>query len=92
MFVKAYINHGRWVTDCPQCNSAELTPPGMPRMICRECGFSERLQFPKNLDEIQTILQQRPLLNQNWKSGETIADLRIENAVHQLPSGIEVAS
>jgi len=33
MSVKARLNHGRWLADCPDCNGAEIVRPGY-RFIC----------------------------------------------------------
>lgn len=60
-----------------------------PGRVLIGCGHRDRLQFPADFDSIWVALRQRPLVNQNWVPGETLVDLRLENAGHQLPSGLE---
>lgn len=96
--IEAYINHDRMITECPRCHWAiEGTPE---RFVCgvvpdgrnlgQGCGFSDRVQIPAEAETIRRVLRARPRSEQrNWKPGESVADLRIENAVHSLPSGLE---
>ena len=96
MKVTAYINHGRWLADCPQCNGAELVKVGQP-FVCRGlvgsggfhgetnvCGFSADVEFPKDKFIIEGILIPRRTENRNWRSGETVEFLRDENTKHGL--------
>lgn len=84
----AYFNSGRWVADCGKCNGAELAKGD--EFVCSECGHRTSLEFPGEKEDIERVLAQRPVdRNRNWKHGETVADLRIENAVHRLPSGLD---
>jgi hypothetical protein len=83
--VVAYVNHGRWVADCPICNGAELVTPGDP-YICQNCLNGARqyrpVSFPPDIEEIEAALVARPLpLNRNWTT-ETAAMLRAENVSH----------
>lgn len=84
----AYANWGRWVCDCPKCNSAELVkefgrPPRIQSFRCTECGFAETLALPDDPDAIEAVLVKRPKRdNRNWRPGETLADLILENVVH----------
>ena len=80
--VKAFVNHGRWIAQCPGCNSAVVQPAGDKKYACSECGATHSVSWPKTSSEINTILAPRPLLNQNWLPGETLDDLRAENAAH----------
>jgi len=72
----AYVNHGRWVADCPFCPSAELLGPlplggeRPPRaFLCAECGnasvadgLSIRIGWPRSeaLAAIEALLGLRP--------------------------------
>lgn len=53
--LKARLNHGRWIADCPICKGAELVEAGKP-FVCYSCfpqlrpGF-----FPKIRGEIVTL-------------------------------------
>jgi len=81
--VTAYLNHGRWVADCP-CNGAELVTPG-ETMLCGSCGAEHKVGFPtkKQRGEIETLLAKRNPPNQNWH-GETVDELLAENIEHGL--------
>jgi len=79
--VHAYVNHGRWVADCP-CNGAELVAPG-ELMVCGSCGARNEVKFPANIDGIEGALEMRPPTNQNWH-GESVESLVAENIDHGL--------
>lgn len=88
----AYVNQGRWVVDCRDCNSSWIVRPEIPsRLIDAKgglhdscnCGAVIIVQFPAQKAEIDELLELRPhAVNRNWRSGETVFDLRIENAAH----------
>lgn len=87
----AYANHGRWVADCPSgCGGAMLLEPGAP-YLCGHCWNAEiggrwrRVAWPRARRAIETLLLARPLAHtRNWQPGETLADLRAENAARGL--------
>jgi len=81
--VTAYLNHGRWVADCP-CNGSELVAPG-EEMLCGSCGAKHQPKFPgpKTKARIEVLLGRRDPFNQNW-SGETVSDLEAENIENGL--------
>jgi hypothetical protein len=88
--VPAYVNHGRWVADCPDCNGAELVTPNEP-MMCDACfnegngGAYRAVVFPRSQREIEAQLAIRPEPeHRNWAPGETVAQLRAENAEHGI--------
>lgn len=83
--VVAYVNHGRWVADCP-CAGAEVVSPGVD-MRCGSCGMTSPVKFPKKADQdrINGLLEKRPPMNQNWR-GENVADLLGENIAKGLES------
>lgn len=87
----AYVNHGRWVADCPGgCGGAELARDD--EFMCREClnaGAGRRpipLVWPSEEDgrAIEAALAVRPVLNRNWNLNESIGALLAENVEHGL--------
>lgn len=89
----AYVNHGRWVADCPSgCGGAMLLDPELPFM-CGECFNAELhgrwrlVDWPANRTEIESWLELRKLAHTaNWSLGETIEQLREENRIHGIKS------
>ncbi len=82
--VKAYVNHGRWLWDCPRCAAAQCCTPYDPRAFCADClnggdGWYPVL-WPAEQHAIETLLERRSLDDQrNWALGETVAQLQSEN-------------
>ena len=90
---QAYINWGRWVVDCPNCNASLNVTPTDVTAICPECGtawFEVVFPPPGIKVAIETILLKRPgnrgraFPNSNWNLGETVGQLRTENLEHGL--------
>lgn len=86
--VAVYANHGRWVVDCPDCNAAQLTHPSDPRFLCNVCGNvgnGRRFRpviWPRGHEKLGELLDARADVElQNWLPGETVGDLRAENAL-----------
>jgi len=96
--VSARINHGRWLVDCPGCNSALVVDLTELVFMCVECGNSNndgkwlKIILPKNRKAIEAELLKRPMngrnpaeaVNRNWEPGETVAMLRQENTDHDI--------
>ena len=81
--LSAYINHSRWLADCSEdgCKGTEFVDSDWPRFVCIGCGSGVwPVSFPKNRLAIEATLLLRPKENRNWTPGESVADLRIENA------------
>jgi hypothetical protein len=87
--VQARVNHGRWLADCPtpHCRNACYVDPADPRFLCVECvnplaeGRWLPVEFPDDRDEIEAALLARPVpATRNWTPGETVEQLRAENA------------
>lgn len=83
----AYVNHGRWVADCPTagCGGAMLVLKG-GEFLCGTCfnaeigGEYRPIVWPDDAGEIESLLVVRPLpVHMNWRPGETLADLAAEN-------------
>jgi hypothetical protein len=81
----AYVSDGRWVADCP-CRGGIVASREMAEAACLDCGTVYAIRFPENAGEIEAVLLARPRKeNQNWRPGETLADLRSENRNHGIP-------
>lgn len=84
--VLAYINHGRWIVDCPFCSGAELIFQDTVAFLCLSC-FNQAVHFkslpiafPLNVIEIEGILEKRPMPStRNWLPDETAKMLKDEN-------------
>lgn len=83
----AYVNHGRWVADCPSphCKNAMVLLPGAP-FLCAVClnadiGYQYRLiAWPEGRGAIEMLLAERNIPEtQNWYPGEPIEQLATEN-------------
>lgn len=72
--VRAYINHGRWVADCPvqYCGNAMRLEPRQGTFRCRTrsgdgCGHEAQIEWPADADEIWRVLERRPIPGtRNW--------------------------
>jgi hypothetical protein len=83
-----YANHGRWIAECT-CRSASQVEPREERWRCDECGTHYALEWPPDVWEIERLLKPRPKVNQNWRVGETLADLHAENQQHGVEAVVE---
>ncbi len=86
--LEAFVIHGQWLVRCP-CGGAEKAwEEGY--FICLSClnAFCNhvlaRSSFPVDREQIERLLDMRPLPNRNWLLGETLDDLKRENAEHNL--------
>lgn len=92
--VIAYVNHGRWVADCPAGDGGALCVSMKdPFFMCPYCANEDnagqwyRVRFPARAtrERLEHALLVRPAKNgfeattRNWRPGETDADLRREN-------------
>jgi len=86
--IVVYANGGRWIADCPDCNSAQLASDTDPRFMCVGCGNVANvgawrpLTWPKDRPAVEQVLDVRQPVNQNWVPGETVADLTAANAAN----------
>ena len=90
----AYINHGRWVADCPAGDGwSLLVSRATPLFFCGLClnkgndGKWLQVEFPAEKERIEHELLKRqaahPILSaptRNWRPTEKVADLIRENA------------
>ncbi len=94
-----YYNHGRWVVGCPaaDCRAAIQTRLGVfgEHCDCRDQMVCDHLQQPcrqpiemvwhRDAAEIQRLCDLRPhRINRNWWTDETLIDLEVENALHEV--------
>ena len=81
--VVAYVNHGRLLIDCTCGNGVPTSPPAsVTEAVCFSCGtIWTNIVFPRDFATIIDVLRERPLAHtRNWRTPETISDLRAENA------------
>lgn len=85
MIVNAYVNHGRWLVDCPQCNTGWLVRRDTPLMLfdakarpaprCK-CGYELTPLFPVDYEAInEALAERRHAVNRNWYPHEDVIDL-----------------
>lgn len=79
----------RWIADCPDCmNAMYVWIRGPHLFFCADClnasiGHRWRVvTVPRQWRRIEQALGPRPLKNQHWMPGETVAALLAENEAH----------
>tara|TARA_Y100000310_G_scaffold134170_1_gene133177 strand:- start:289 stop:618 length:330 start_codon:yes stop_codon:yes gene_type:complete len=91
--VKAYVNHGRWIAECPSgCGHALVVSEAEPVYICLSpttmCPDPKvwhQVKFPWAKKIIERELLKRPAraplfaTTRNWNRGETVRQLQAEN-------------
>lgn len=79
-----YVNHGRWVADCP-CGGGMGAREDWP-LTCFDCGtVYPPPVFPPDASEAEAVLAERPAGARHWRPlVETVDDLRGENARHDV--------
>lgn len=87
-FTYAYVNHGRWIADCPFCNHSEFVFKNDLFFTCFHCfnqvagGKRIKVILDPRYQEIENILnKRRNKENQNWFIYEEIEKLEIENSI-----------
>lgn len=86
--VVAYVNHGRWVGECPtpHCGGAREVNPDHNPFWCVECGKSYVVEWPdkKTMRAVTTILEQRPEpANQNYHPDDHVRLHPSNQAMHE---------
>lgn len=95
--VRARLEHGRWIADCPACNGAEVVSRQAREFYCLSCGNAAsggqpmRVVFPRDRAKIEAVLEMRAGCNQHWRPGDTVEELRALNRAHGLPEAAERA-
>ena len=90
--VKAVINNGRWVAECPTGDGcAFVVTKSEPYLICVLGPHGPyKVVFPANAAAIEAVLLLRPKPeNRNWTT-ENVTHLRRENRAAGLPDGVTV--
>lgn len=64
-----YVSLGRWVADCPHCNSGIAIHPEWSIAACLGCHRVFRdIRMPAAWKQIDEVLAFRPVVNQHWLS------------------------
>ena len=90
--IDAYINHGRWIAECPCGDGFAIVPSKAdPYFFCPRCANAStndskpfRVAYPANADAIEAVLMRRPEEHRNWLPGEPLASLIRENSANGL--------
>lgn len=86
--VEVYVNHGRWIAECPDCHGAQVASRTDARFFCVDClnawcgGKWLRIAWPRDTDAIESVLLRRETHHRNWTPEESVTDLVAENAAH----------
>jgi hypothetical protein len=95
---QAYINHGRWIAECPnECGCARQLDPHETLFQCSECLAVLPIDWPDDADDLWDALMERPIpRTRNWfpdghplaarcgaPTGQSAQDLRDEQAEHE---------
>lgn len=77
MIARAFVNHGRWIAECPRdlCSNALALESRQGRFVCDTepdgCGADAPIEWPPDADEIWKALQRRPVpATRNWFPAE----------------------
>jgi len=68
--VKARIDWGRWLADCPLCGGAEYIDPDDPFIFCLSCGMVDNdgaalpVEMPAEISDIEALVLERPVADQ----------------------------
>jgi len=87
--LRARIEEGRAIVDCPECLGAEFLDESR-MFMCQVCFNGKAgkkyipVDVPKDWSAIQEVLLERPIRNRNWRHGEKLSDLKKENRLHGL--------
>ncbi len=72
--IRARVDWGRWLCDCPLCGGAELVSREARVFYCLSCGMKDqgghpmRVTFPDDAEEIEAELDTREPKYQNWSA------------------------
>lgn len=100
--VRAVVNSGRWLVNCPSCAGAEYADPSDRLFWCASCWniaqdhYPRPVEWPRNAKAIERELIKRPGPHlpgssspRNWVWGETIAQLQMETtAGRDIPAAL----
>ena len=80
--IKARFNQGRWIADCPDCQGAELSHPGLDFVCLSECSEEAARQFRKEGKPI-TAENSNELIARMWKISRTFRRYQVEFPVNK---------
>lgn len=92
---RAELNHGRWIVRCLFCPGANLACWIDQRFFCVDCFHRSEpravgrwllVEWPDELEAIESLIAKRPEPNRSWQVGETLENLEQENAEHGIRS------
>lgn len=93
--VDARVDWGRWVWDCPTpgCGEAQIASDTDHRGFCVGCfnggdGWWP-VVFPAPRRQIEELLGRRPLAARNWRTGETLLSVQVENLAHGVDPDLD---
>jgi hypothetical protein len=83
--VVPYVNHSRWVADCPACNGGMACWDRNPYACCGDCAriYKVLWQPPAVRAEAIRLLAGRVVNDRNWLAhqGETTTELALQNVL-----------
>ncbi len=88
----ARVSYGQWCCECPTlgCGGIEFCWPDADLMWCISCGNEDiggkwrPVKIPGNKPHIENALSERRFIqNRHWRPGETVTQLKRENAAHK---------
>ena len=88
--INAYINHGRWVTECSLGHGdAVIVSQGFPYYVCAKGGAAENggkwyaVVFPVDRGDIEAELLKRTSSKYlSWNTNESLSDIKRQNTEH----------
>ena len=86
--VVPYINHGRWVADCPECNGGIACWDENPRGCCLSCGHVYKVKWQppdERAAACRALGERADRRHWNWEPhrGETVERLHTENVLRE---------
>lgn len=80
--IVARVDAGSWLVDC-DCGNGVSTDPEWKMGCCFGCGAVHvNVIFPEDHAEIERLLVARPQKNRHWVPGETLEQVRADNAAN----------
>ncbi len=89
--VPAFVNDGRLIIRCPNCDGGVAVSMAWQSALCRGCGAEftgQTLTLPSadQFADLADVLAVRPERRRHWLPTERVTDLERENTQHGLPT------